>query len=378
MHQHPLLATYLKHCQAGELTWDTQQQDVLEQLAPLFDRLHRSKLRQWFSSLLSLSFPRRRESIFSSLDSRLRGNDSKSGNDKDKEGAYLYGEAGRGKTALMDLFYACSHVPKKRVHFHEFMQMIHHARHQHRMMQDPPLHAVQSVCGDIRLLCLDEMEVKDIGDALILGRTLELIFASGVVLITTSNRPIGDLYLGGLHRDRFEPTIALLERTLLAINLNSPIDYRLRAERTHPHSFWPLDKASQQRFEAVFEELTHHMPLEPYTVTAWERPLTFETHAQGVLKATFAQLCGSPLSSGDYLALVSGVNTLLLDEVPALQSLPRDELRRFILLIDVLYDKHTKLFMRTEEPLGPLEETLNTWGFEFQRTYSRLMEMQNW
>lgn len=350
----PLLKTYKKRCQSGELTWDAQQNHTLEQLAPLFKDLHHSNI----FCLLGFVNP------FSSAA-------------KKSQGAYIYGEAGRGKTVLMDLFFTCTTRPKKRAHFHEFMQEIHHARHTHQGQPDPLRSAVQEVCTHIKLLCLDEMEVKDIGDALILGRVIEQLLNQHVMVITTSNRPVENLYLGGLHRDRFLPTITLMRTSLMTINLNSPIDYRMQAQGK-AHAFWPLNAISAKKFNTLFEQLTNHRPLTSHMVTSWERPLTFKNHAMGVLKTTFTQLCGSSLSSGDYLALATGIHTILLDEIPLVETLPRDELRRFILLIDVLYDKQTKLYMRMEKPLDQWDIHSNPWAFEFKRTYSRLLEMQGW
>ena len=187
----PLIAAYDERCQQGRLTWDERQHTLLESLAPLFQQLTRpTGPMHWLKGLLS---PQEKEAA---------------------QGAYLYGQAGRGKTVLMDLFYACAPVSKKRFHFHEFMQAIHEARHTHQHLSDPLEQATQEVCGPIQLLCLDEMEVKDIADALILGKTLEHIFSRNITFLTTSNRPMDGLYLEGLHRDRFLPTIALMNTWL--------------------------------------------------------------------------------------------------------------------------------------------------------------------
>jgi len=349
----PFLQQYLSLCSCGSLIADSAQQDLVKRLSEIFENLH-SPSTSFIGKFLKTPQP------------------------KVTHGAYIYGDVGRGKTFLMNLFYSCATVTKMRVHFHEFMQKIHYERHQAQHEKDPIRRAMERLCSNLSLLCLDEMEIKDIADAMIIGRVFELLFSSGITVITTSNRHPQELYKDGLHRDRFLATIDAICQKMVILNLNSKEDYRLRKRQSMPHYLAPLNSTTQQEMLHIFQGLTDFEPESPLRITIWERDIIFNRFASQVLWASFRELCETELAAGDYLALCAHIQALLLDEVPPFTTWQKDLWRRFILLIDVLYDQNKVIFIRSADPLSNFLDLSHDWSFELGRTYSRLMEMQSW
>ncbi len=284
-------------------------------------------------------------------------------------GCYLWGGVGRGKSMLMDLFHEASPVPSRRVHFHAFMQQMHEAMHEARASGTPDALApfAARVVADIRLLCFDEMQITDITDAMIVGRLFEKLFEGGVHIVTTSNRRPDDLYKDGLNRALFLPFIALLKEKMIVHELSSPHDWRqgrLAGEKT-----WFIDGGTLNDVWARVSDARS----ESLVLRVKGRDVRLPDFASGVARASFADLCGKPLGAGDYLAIARAVRVLVLTGVPRLDKAHGNEARRFVTLIDALYEARVRLIVSAEaEPEALVGDDV----FEFARTASRLREMQ--
>lgn len=296
-------------------------------------------------------------------------------------GLYIYGPVGRGKSMLLDLFFEAAPVKKKRrVHFHEFMLARHaflrDARARDVGQEQLIIQAAKQVADEARLLCFDEIQVTDIADAMILGRLFERLFAEGVVIVATSNRPPDDLYKNGLNRQLFLPFIALLKEKLDILELAGPHDYRLRQLMAAPVWYAPLGPAADEAMERAWKRLTAGAAPQAVTLDVGGRALRVEREAAGVARLTFEELCARPLGAADYLELAERFHTVLLENIPALSPSMREEAARFRTLIDALYEAKVKLVATAEaEPqnLYPAGDQ----SFEFERTASRLMEMRS-
>lgn len=292
-------------------------------------------------------------------------------------GLYLWGGVGRGKSMLMDFFF--DHVAiagKRRVHFHAFMQEVHAGLHAARARgADDALRPVAAdLFGGLRLLCLDEMQITDITDAMIVGRLFELLFEAGVTLVTTSNRVPGDLYKDGLQRERFVPFIRLIEERLEVLHLASPTDYRQNRLMGADVYFTPADRLAREAMAAIWEDLTGGDGA-PLVLRVQGRAVDLPRFHNGVARASFWDLCAKPLGPADYLAVAGAVRVLLLDDIPRLSSENYNEARRFVTLIDALYEARVRLIASA----AATPEMLYLEGagsFEFERTASRLREMQ--
>jgi cell division protein ZapE len=293
------------------------------------------------------------------------------------KGLYLWGGVGRGKSMLMDMFVDQLNVPARRVHFHAFMQEIHSAMHKARQdgVEDSLAPVADQVAKTAKVLAFDEMQITDITDAMIVGRLFQILFDAGVVVVTTSNRVPDDLYKNGLNRQLFLPFIEILKEQMCVWELVSPNDYRQNRLAGEQVYFSPINDQSRQKIREVWEHLSGG-PAQPLILTVKGREVEIPQFRNGVARASFYDLCGKMLGAGDYLALAETAKVLILEDIPRLGRSNFNEAKRFVTLIDALYEAGTKLIVSAaDEP-----ESLYIEGegvFEFERTASRLREMQS-
>src|SRR6266478_1874153 len=350
---------------ASDIERDPAQEAVAAKLSQLSDRLAHHRLAQKSSSLGWL------------FGSRAPAAPLK--------GLYIFGEVGRGKTMLMDLFFAATPVlRKRRVHFHEFILDVHERVHAWRQTLkrgeaegDDPIAAVAATLADQAwLLCFDEFHVTDIADAMILGRLFTQLFARGVVVVATSNVAPGDLYEDGLNRTLFLPFIALLNERLDTMRLDARTDYRLEKLVDVPVWHAPADAAADSALDAAWRRLTAGRDGARCDLIVKNRVLSVPSAAMGVARFSSHDLCEQPLGAADYLKLAHEFHTLLLDRIPIMSYARRNEAKRFIALIDTLYDNAVKLVASAEAEPGAIYQASE--GFEaqeFRRTVSRVAEM---
>ena len=293
-------------------------------------------------------------------------------------GLYLWGGVGRGKSMLMDLFVeALDDVPARRVHFHAFMQEIHAAMHEVRKtgVDDAIAPVARDVAAQVRLLAFDEMQITDITDAMIVGRLFEALFADGVIVVTTSNRVPDDLYQNGLNRQLFLPFIDLIKARMTVWELASPTDYRQTRLEGAPVYFTPADAVARERIEEIWTDLTGGAA-SPLVLQVKGREVTLPAFRNGVARASFFELCGKPLGPADYLALAEAVKVLVVEDIPQLSRSNFNEAKRFVTLIDALYEARVRVIASA----AATPEMLYVEGegtFEFARTASRLREMMS-
>jgi cell division protein ZapE len=312
--------------------------------------------------------PPRRTGLFSGLFSRPA---------TAPKGLYLWGGVGRGKSMLMDLFHAATDTPaKRRVHFHAFMQDVHRGMHAARKteVEDPLAPVAQAVIDDTRLLCFDEMQITDITDAMIVGRLFQMLLDAGVVIVTTSNRPPQDLYKTGLNRALFLPFIDLIQQRLQVVELESPTDYRQHRLTGAQVWFTPAGRA-RTAIDAIWADLTGGAVGEVLRLPVNGRTVELPRFANGTGRASFWDLCAKPLGPADFLAIAASVRVLILEDIPQLSASNYNEAKRFVTLIDALYEAKVRLIASAaDEPERLYIE--GTGSFEFERTASRLREMQ--
>ncbi|HVL20215.1 MAG TPA: cell division protein ZapE [Amaricoccus sp.] len=298
--------------------------------------------------------------------------------EKPVPGLYLYGGVGRGKSMLMDLFFETAPVsPKRRVHFHAFMQEVHAgiAAERAKAVTDPVRPVADAVADGATLLCFDEMQITDITDAMLVGRLFERLFERGTVVVTTSNRAPDDLYKDGLNRQLFLPFIALIKERLEVHQLESATDHRLDRLQGAPVYIAPLGPAATAALDADWQKLARGAG-EPLALTVHGRAVTLPAWRNGVARASFADLCGQPLGPADYLAIAEAVEVLILDDVPLLSRARNNEAKRFVTLVDALYEAKVRLIVSAAaEPDALYPE--GEGAFEFARTASRLHEMRS-
>lgn len=292
-------------------------------------------------------------------------------------GLYLWGGVGRGKTYLVDTFFDCLPFRRKiRVHFHRFMQRVHAELRRLEGEQDPLELVADILASEARVLCFDEFFVSDITDAMILGQLMEGLFQRGVTLVATSNIIPDDLYKNGLQRQRFLPAIALLKQYTAVVNVDAGVDYRLRTLEKAELYHHPLDREADLSLQRSFQALA------PESGQQWERLeingryLSSRWVADDVVWFEFAELCDGPRSQNDYIELARIYHAVLLGNVPQMSAATDDLARRFISLVDEFYDRNVKLVISAAVPLLQLYDG-GRLEFEFQRTCSRLQEMQS-
>jgi cell division protein ZapE len=292
-------------------------------------------------------------------------------------GLYLWGGVGRGKSMVMDLFVENTAISqKRRVHFHAFMQEIHKGMHEARKtgVEDALAPVADAVARDVRLLAFDEMQITDITDAMIVGRLFEKLMAAGVVIVTTSNRAPEDLYKNGLNRALFLPFIDMLRAKLQVMELESANDYRQHRLAGAQVYFHPAGKVKGE-IQAIWDDLTGGAAGAPLVLPVNGRSIDLPRFANGVGRATFWDLCSRPLGPGDFLAIAQAVRVLILEDIPQLSASNYNEAKRFVTLIDALYEAKVRLICSAAD----VPERLyleGTGAFEFERTASRLREMQ--
>ena len=293
------------------------------------------------------------------------------------KGLYLWGAVGRGKTYLMDCFYECLPFPeKRRLHFHHFMQMVHTQLKALPDQEDPLRVVAKHFSEQARVLCFDELFVSDIGDAMLLGRLFQYLFADGVTLVATSNVAPDNLYKDGLQRERFLPAIKSLKQHVYVLHLDGSHDYRLRhLEKTRLY-YVPAGAEADAHLQAFFAHLAGgvHAGTEPLLIN--DREIPVNQHADGVVWFGFTDICGGPRSAADYIEIARAYHTVLISDIPVLNHDLEDEARRFVALVDEFYDRRVKLAVSAAVPLEQLY-TGKRLAIEFQRTLSRLTEMQS-
>jgi cell division protein ZapE len=302
-------------------------------------------------------------------------------------GLYIFGPVGRGKTLLMDLFFeAAPAKAKRRVHFHAFMADVHARIHQWRVRrkagevagEDPIAPIAAEMAAQAWLLCFDEFSVNDIADAMILGRLFTQLFGAGVVVVATSNVAPDDLYKDGLNRALFLPFIAMLHERLEICALQARADFRLEKLARAPVYYCPADAAAKLALDDAFKRLTGHDHGKPVQIELLGRSLTAPEACDGVARFSFDDLCRRPLGSADFLAIARRFHTLLIDHIRVMTRDQRNEAKRFINLIDTLYDQRVKLIASAEaEPAALFQGEEGFEASEFARTASRLIEMRS-
>lgn len=297
------------------------------------------------------------------------------------QGLYIFGDVGRGKSMLMDLFYETAPIDhKRRVHFHAFLQDVHARfkdfRDKNEEGGDPVPSVVASIADEAWLLCFDELQVVNIVDAMILGRLFEGLLERGVVIVATSNRPPGDLYKDGLQRDRFMPFIDLISRRLNIFQLGAARDYRLERILGMRVYHQPLGYQARVNLDRCFLELTEGSIGESDKIKVKGRVVDIPKAAAGVGRTSFNLLCAEALGPADYLKIAERYHTLILDDIPRMDEALQSEARRFITLIDALYENKVNFICSADAPPNELY-VLGEGAFEFERLVSRLMEMQS-
>ncbi len=292
-------------------------------------------------------------------------------------GIYLYGPVGRGKTFVCDLFYeALPSESKRRTHFHRFMQDVQAQLKEIEGRQNPLDEVAARIAGASRVIVLDEFYVGDIGDAMILGNLLRALFARGAVLVTTSNTKPANLYKDGLQRERFLPAIAMIEQHCEVVVLESPHDWRLRALKQAPVYYTPPGAEAERAMRAIFNRVAHSAARRDIDLIVNDRPIPARLEADGAAWFEFAALCEGPRGVADYIELARAYHTILVSNVPQFTPLTEDAARRFIELVDELYDRGVNLVVSAAAPAIDLYDGERLRA-EFARTESRLIEMQS-
>ena len=293
------------------------------------------------------------------------------------KGLYMWGGVGRGKTWMMDMFYESLTNPRKmRQHFHHFMKQVHHELNSIQGETNPLEKVADIFHSKAVVICFDEFFVSNVSDAMILGDLFTMLFDRGITLVATSNIQPSGLYKDGLHRDRFLPAIAEVERHTTVMNIDSGIDYRLRVLQQAELYKSPLTKENHHWLANRFASLSNNLKISKDPITVNGREIDINACTGTMLYCDFRSLCMQPRSAADFIELANRYSTVLVDSVPALTDEYRDPTRRFIYLVDEFYDRRVKLLVRAEQSILELYQGEKL-AFEIERTRSRLLEMQS-
>lgn len=352
-----IAAQYKLRTKADEFHWDAAQAEVAGCLDELAERLGDWRVPQ--RGLLSV----------------FRGRQGGG----TPTGLYIHGSVGRGKTMLMDMFF--EHVtfrPKRRIHFHEFMSEVHEriAAARKSVPGDPIPTVAREIARESRLLCFDELHVTDIADAMILGRLFEAMFEDGIVVVATSNAMPQELYNHGLNRNLFVPFIRMIRERMVVVELDSAEDYRLQKLAGRPLYFSPADETALRQMDEIFKDLTGVETGAASELEVKGRRVPVPQAAHGVARFSFEELCARPLGAADYLAIARQYHTVMIDGIPALSPAKRNEARRFVNLIDTLYDQRVGVIVSAETEVDGIYKE-GDGAFFFERTMSRLIEMRS-
>ncbi len=357
------ISRYQRHLDDGTLLPDAAQLEAVKHLQRLFDQLQSrevqrqsaGRLRRWFDQLWGRAPA------------------------APVQGVYFWGGVGRGKTCLMDIFYDCLPFERKmRTHFHRFMRRVHGELRQLKHTSDPLNTVADKLAQEAVVICFDEFFVVDITDAMILANLFRALFSRGVTLVATSNVPPDDLYRDGLQRARFLPAIALLKQYTQVINVDGGVDYRLRTLEQAPLYHWPANEAAEAALRQCFDSLipdANNVELD-VMLDVESRAIRARRVADDVVWFDFADICDGPRSQNDYIVLAREYHAVLVSGVPELGEPFDDRARRFIYMVDEFYDRGVKLIVSAERPIEELYRG-GRLSFEFERTVSRLLEMQS-
>lgn len=343
---------YRQQCKENVIFEDPQQLSALENLQRVYNNL--------------ITENQRRSSLFSFLRKP-----------KLIEGIYLWGGVGIGKTLLMDCFYKCLPFQNKmRMHFHQFMRLIHNELVKYQGKSDPLQLVASDIASKAIVLCFDELFVSDITDAMLLGKLFEALFNRGVCLIATSNAQPDDLYKHGLQRSQFLPAIELLKKNTKVIHIPTVIDYRLRHLKEAGVFYTPLNEESAENMEKTFGILTEGQTISTDPIQIFDRPIKIKKQAGNAVWFEFADICSVPRSQKDYLAISEKYRTVFISNIPIIEANAKDMICLFISLVDVFYDAGVRLVISAAEPV----QDIYSRGYmivEYTRTNSRLLEMQS-
>lgn len=360
-----LLECYESSIDYGELSPDPYQKLIILELQEIYNYLlvpdTAENGRKRFGKLFAISSASKR----------------KQQNPPVQKGLYLWGGVGRGKTHLVDYFYKLVPTEQKlRLHFHRFMQLAHDELKQLDGVSDPLLEVAKNIAGKARLLCLDEMHVNDIGDAMLLGRLFKHLFDQGIVLVTTSNISPDGLYKNGLQREQFLPAIKLLEEYTNVVQMGGDLDYRSRTLEENGVYHLSSGHLSEQRLQNYFHKISGmELHQDRTDILINKRRIPVKMWADGVVWFSFDELCNTPRSAMDYVQIATFFHTVLISDIPIMDSDMEDSARRFVNMIDGFYDLHVNLVVSAEAEPESLY-VADKLGFEFLRTASRLREMQ--
>ncbi len=352
------LEKYQQAIASGDFSHDDMQEQAMTYLDNICQQLEKCDLEQPKKSFFS---------FFKSSSSPLNV----------PKGLYMWGGVGRGKTWMMDMFYESVPTERKmRMHFHHFMKSVHAQLNELQGQENPLTKVADSIHDKAIVICFDEFFVSSVSDAMILGDLFTMLFQRGITLVATSNIEPAGLYKDGIHRDRFLPAIAEVEKNTTVMNIDSGIDYRLRVLQQAELYVHPLTKDNSHWLANRFADLANNQKLSKEPIMINGREIDINARTENTLFCDFRQLCMQPRSASDFIEIANDYSTVLVDNVPELNDYLVDPTRRFIYLVDEFYDRRVKLLVRAEQSIIELYQGEKL-AFEIERTRSRLLEMQS-